>query len=149
MEAMLLRAICADPTWLERARGLVAPDRFEVGAYRAIYAALLETDRANPLAGVTERLAPEYRDAWARLVESSEKAEGYRWDAEFAAAAQALDERALVREIAMITDPAERARRYQELSAPAQARRWYKKPAEQVRRPTRARDERADSPQEE
>ncbi len=149
MEAMLLRAICADPTWLDRARTQLAPDRLEVPAYRAIYVALLEADRANPIAGLVDRLAPEYRDAWARLVESSEKAEGYRWDAEFAAAAQALDERALEREIAAIRDPAERARRYRELSAPAQARRWYKKPAEQPRRPTNARDPRAESPQEE
>ena len=147
-EATLLRAICADPTWLERARGRIPPERFEVPAYRAIYAALLEAERSSPLAGVAERLAPEYRDAWGRLMESSEKAEGYHWDAEFAGAAQALDERALLREIADIRDPAERTRRFQELSAHARARRWYKKPAEQARRPTRARDERADSPQE-
>jgi len=148
MEGLLLRAICADPSWLERARGTIAMDQFEVPAYRAIYAALLAADRSGPLASVSEQLAPEYRDAWARLLESSEKVAGYRWDAEFAAAAQALDERALEREIAALRDPAERARRYQELSAQAQARRWYKKPAEQSRRPTRARDDRADSPQE-
>lgn len=148
MEATVLRAICADTTWLDRARARIAPDRFEVPAFRAIYAALLAADRAAPLAAVSDQLAPEYREAWARLLESSEKAEGYRWDAEFAAAAQALDDRALEREIAAIRDPAERARRYQELSAQAQARRWYKKPAEQSRRPTRARDDRADSPQE-
>jgi hypothetical protein len=146
MEAVLLRAICADATWLSRARDRIAATQFEVPAYRAIYEALLAASAAAPPSAIADQLAPEHRDSFARLLEASERADGYRWDEEFSAAAEALEVRALEREIAALPDPAERARRYQELSAQAQARRWHKKPAEQARRPSRARDERADSP---
>lgn len=149
MEGLLLRAICADQSWLERARARITPERFEVPAYRAIYEALLAEGSATSVGAVAERLPDQHRDAWLRLAGAVEERPGYRWDEEFTAAADALEARALERQLEHVADPTERARRYQELSALEQARRWMKKkPAEQASRPTRVRPPRTDSPQE-
>lgn len=147
-EGVLLRALLAGPAWLERARAQVPAEWFEVPAYRLLYEALLAAPTGAPPSDLAESLPPEVRDAWTRLVASTAGREGYRWDEEFAAAVEALESRVLERQIARVEDPAERARRFRELPSPAQARRSFTKQAEQARRPTRARDPRADSPQE-
>lgn len=147
MEETLLRALLADPAWLDRARERLRPELFERPAHRAIYLALLAAEAGATPMDIAERLASEHQDAWRRLVEGVEPRPGYRWDEEFAAAAEALEVRAREREIAAIADPVERARQYRELSAQAQARRWHRKSAEQARRPTRVRDGRTE-PQE-
>jgi len=148
MEAILLRAMVADPSWLARGREQVPPDQFEVPAYRAIYQAMLARGPDAPESDLADQLPAVARDAWVRLRASVEGRIGYRWDEEFAAAAEALEIRALERQIERMPDPTERARRFREMSLQAQSRRSFKKQADQARRPTRARDPRADSPPE-
>lgn len=149
MEGVLLRAMVAEPTWIGRARTLLPPERFEVPAYRAIYEALLAQPPGTPADVLGDQLPPEAREAWFRLLSAAEGREGYRWDEEFLGAVEALEARALERQLASLQDPAERARRAREMSSPAQARRAFKRQADQAHRPARVPGPRADSPQEE
>lgn len=149
MEATLLMAILADRSWLARARELVPLEQFEVPGYREIYRMLLDLPHAVPPGEVAERLDPAGREIWHRLHLSLEGRENYRWDEEFLGAVEALEARALERRLATTTDPAERARQLQALSAAAQARRPFLKQAARSRRSVPpARPFRADPSQE-
>ena len=148
MEGVLLRAMVAEPGWIERARALVPPARFEVPAYRAIYDALLTLSPGTPVGELGDRLPPAARESWVRLLATIDGRQGYHWDEEFLGAVEALEARALERQLEAVPDPAERARRNREMSSPAQARRAFKKQADQAHRPARAPGPRADSPQE-
>jgi hypothetical protein len=150
MEATVLTAILADPTWLARARDLVPLDRMELPAHQEIYRALLGAPAGQPLGGVADALPDETRRVWVALLDSAAQRRGdYKWDEAFLGAVEALEARALERRLEAIADPEERARQRRALSPTAQARHPFLKQAARLRRSPTARPPRADSPPEE
>lgn len=97
VEARLLRLILRNDRWLERARQEVPVSRFEVPAFREIYAALSALpDQAHP-SDAAVRLSAPAQDVWQRLSEEAAKAEGLDEDAEYAGAVERLEKREVLR----------------------------------------------------
>jgi DNA primase len=142
IEARLLEVIAIDRTWLERARREITEARFEVPVLREIYQALLALPQTEPLGSAAERLSPEGRRTWQRLVEDAQAARGLDWDAEYAGALQWLDERDALRDLPPVEAVGPRQARKQQLSPEARLRLSWQKEARRSRpRSTDARSE--------
>ena len=122
IERKLLRLLLHRPDWLARAREEVAPDRFQVPAFRRIFEALaaLAPDAAVDEAhGVLDERA---RDAWGRLGADAGLPEGFDVDREYVGALEALEEIHTFPEVAAERDPMEFRRRWRAMSREGQAR---------------------------
>jgi DNA primase len=141
-EGRLLRAILSDRSWLDRARDAVQPERFEVPAFREIFAALAALPRSEaPLAALGE-LSPAAAEAWNRLVQSAQDLGQIDWDAEYTGALQALEDRDRMRSLPSAEDLSARREGLQQLSPEARVRLTWRKHAGQPRpRSTDARTE--------
>jgi DNA primase len=122
IERKLLRLLLTSPTWLARARGELALDRFTVPTFARIYAALTRLPEDAPVGDALAALDPRAQQAWQGLLESPPPGEGYDVDREYAGALEALDEIHLFPEIAAEPDSLERGRRWRALSKEGQAR---------------------------
>ncbi|MEZ4589047.1 MAG: DNA primase [Gemmatimonadales bacterium] len=98
-EGRLLQVLISDPSWLDRAREAVTPERFEVPAFREIYTALLALPPSEGPLRAAEKLAPAALDVWNRLVQSAQDLGPIDWDAEYTGALQALDDRDRLRSL--------------------------------------------------
>lgn len=122
IERKLLRLLLMRPEWLTRAREEIPLDRFTVGAFQRIFAALVALPDAAPLGDALEALDERARDAWNRLTEPGGAPEGYNVDREYVGALEALEEIHAFPDIAAEPDGRERRRRWQALSKEGQAR---------------------------
>jgi hypothetical protein len=122
IERKLLRLLLHHPTWMDRARSEVAPDRFGVPAFRRIFEALAALPDGTPLDAALDRLDERARDAWTRLLVVDHTHEGFDLDQEYVGALEALEEIHAFPEVAAEADPTEMRRRWQAMSREGQAR---------------------------
>lgn len=122
IERKLLRILVRHPSWRERARAEISPDRFTVGTFRTIFEALLTLPEDAPLGDLGGRLDERSREAWQMLLQGEPEAEGFRLDDEYAGALAALEEIHTFADVAAETDPRERQRRWRAMSPEGQTR---------------------------
>ncbi len=98
IEAQLLRLVLEAPQWLARARREVPAERFQVPAYREIFQGLSALPEDATVDVAYDRLEPQTRDAWQRLVKADMLIPDLtNADALYAAAVEALEEGELLR----------------------------------------------------
>ncbi|MEP6590167.1 MAG: DNA primase [Gemmatimonadota bacterium] len=122
IERKLLRLLLLRPDWLARAREEIPVDRFTVGAFKRIYAALAALPPSAPIGDALPALDARARDSWDRLTEPGGAPEGYDVDREYVGAIEALEEIHHFPDIAAEPNPLERRRRWQALTKEGQAR---------------------------
>ncbi|MGE0555522.1 MAG: DNA primase [Gemmatimonadales bacterium] len=141
-EGRLLQVLISEPSWLDRAREVVTTERFEVPAFREIYAALLALAPSEGPLRAAEQLTPAALDVWHRLVQSAQDLGPIDWDAEYSGALQALDDRDRMRSLPSADDVDARREGLQQLSPEARVRLTWRKQAGRGRpRSTDARAE--------
>ena len=142
IEEGLLRLLAADRSWLDRARREVPPARFEVPEHREVYEALLTLASGDPTADLGDRLSPRGRAAWTRLLGAPPAPGELDWDAEYAGAVQALDEREQLRSLPSAGDMEARRHGLGQLSPEARQRLSWQQQVKRTRsRSTDARSE--------
>ncbi len=122
IERKLLRLLLHRPEWLERARGEIAPDRFAVPSFRAIFDALVALPEGAPVGDALTGLDGRSREVWQRLAGSDEALSGPGADHEYVGALEALEEIHTFPQIAAEPDPMEMNRRWRALSPEGQHR---------------------------
>lgn len=142
IESRVLQLLLRDPSWLARARREIAPERFEVPAFRALFRALVALPEGAPPADALDTLPPAGREVWQELASRAEKAESLDWDAEYAGALQWFEERDLVRGLPPVEQVGARRAYLQQLSPQARQRlAWHQHARRPGSRPSDAHHE--------
>jgi DNA primase len=125
LEQQLLKTIVSGGSWLERARGEIPPETFEVPSHREIFEAVRALPPTAPPATALERLSPQAQDAFQRLLArvSEERSAGVSFDEEYVGALQGLRARAVSRSLAPVGSVDERQHQLKELP-PDQRKRF-------------------------
>ncbi|HLB54942.1 MAG TPA: DNA primase, partial [Gemmatimonadales bacterium] len=117
-EAQLLAVLLGSATWLERGRREIAPDLFQVPAYREVFEALgrLAPDGSPP--AILPELSPRGKEVLERLLERAAREEtaGFDRDELYAAALEALRARGLAQSLPPVTDIEQRQQQLNQLS---------------------------------
>jgi len=137
LEQQLLKTILSGGSWLERARGEIPPETFEVPSHREIFEAVRALAPSAPPAAALERLSPQAQDAFQRVLQraNEERTAGVSFDEEYAGALQGLRARAVSRTLAPVSSVDERQHQLNELP-PDQRKRFIirKAAAKEARR---------------
>jgi DNA primase len=137
LEQQLLKTILSGGSWLERARGEIRPETFEVPSHREIFEAVRALPPSAPPAAALERLSPQAQDAFQRVLQraNEERSAGVSFDEEYAGALQGLRARDVSRSLAPVSSVDERQHQLKELP-PDQRKRFIirKAAAKETRR---------------
>jgi len=118
LEAQLLAVIVAAPSWLARARGELAPEQFQVPAYRELFQALRDGSESESPGEAAAGLSPRAREVLQRLLERAarEAAAGLDLDEQYAAALEGLRARDVAQSLPPVGEIDARQRHLSQLS---------------------------------
>lgn len=124
-QAKLLHVCLARPEWIARLRTDGTPELFDVPAYGAIAAHLIQGAGDGETAGTP--LSEPHAAVLARLQEEVRAAEGLDWDAEYDAALSQLRDEAQIQAYLAATDPHDKRALLETMSATARQRFVYRR----------------------
>ncbi|HEV8597771.1 MAG TPA: DNA primase [Gemmatimonadales bacterium] len=117
-EAQLLMVVLASEAWLSRARREIAPEQFQLPAYRELFQALHDAPEGETPGATAASLSPRAREVLQRLLERAarETVAGLDLDEQYAAALDALRARAVAQSLPPVSEVEARQRHLSQLS---------------------------------
>src|SRR5260221_9233477 len=136
LEEQLLVTLVAAESWIARARTEVAPETFEVPAYREIFDALVALPAGTPPGAAAPAVSPRAQEALQRLLQraAEDRADGLNFDEVYVGALRGLRSRAVAQSLAPVLSVRERQSQLQELPPEERQRLAIRRQAEQARR---------------
>ena len=122
--------------WIGRARTEVAPETFEVPAYREIFDALLALPAGSPPAAAVPALPARAQEALQRLLQraAEERADGLNFDEVYVGALRGLRSRAVAQSLAPVSSVTERQSQLNQLPPEERQRLAIRRQADLARR---------------
>jgi DNA primase len=137
LEEKLLIAMLASDDWRARARTDVAPEQFQVPAYRELFQALSGAPDGTPAGSLAATLSERTREVLQRLLEQAARSrhDDFSFDEEYAGVLDGLHAREIERSLPPLEEVEARRQQVSQLSPQEQKKRDFRKAAKQPRRP--------------
>ena len=136
LEEQLLMTLVSAEDWIGRARTEVAPETFEVPAYREIFDALLALPAGSPPAAAAAALPSRAQEALQRLLQraAEERSDGLNFDEVYVGALRGLRSRAVAQALAPVSSVSERQSQLSQLPPEERQRLVMRRQADLARR---------------